>query len=66
MKWMTFYLLGYLLFVGGAILALWKWGLLENLDPVWMLVSILLILGIGVMVAVRSSGRKSNIEIDQV
>jgi FtsH-binding integral membrane protein len=66
MKWMSVYLLGYLLFVGGVTLALWRWGLLENADPTWALVVVLLILGVGVRIAVRSSGRESNIEIDHV
>jgi hypothetical protein len=64
MKWMSVYLLGYLLFVGGVFLALWKWGVLEDMDPVWVMVIVLLSLGFGVMIAVSSSGRKSNIEID--
>ena len=64
MKWMSVYLLGYLLFAGGVFLALWKWGVLESMDPVWVWVIILLSLGFGVMIAVSSSGRKSNIEID--
>jgi hypothetical protein len=64
MKWMSAYLVGYLLFLAGVTLALWKWGVLDHVDPVWATVIVLIALGFGVMIAVSSSGRKSNIEID--
>ncbi len=64
MRWISVYLLGYVLLMGGVILALWKWGILDELGPFWTLVSALIVLGIGVMVAVSHSGRKETIEID--
>jgi hypothetical protein len=63
MKWMSIYLLGYVLFMGGVFLALWQWGVLENMGPVWTMVVVLIALGMGVMVAVANSGRKENIQI---
>ena len=64
MKWMSVYLLGYLLFVAGLFIALWKWGVLDEMGPTWTLVAVLVALGFGIMISVSSSGRKSNIEID--
>ena len=64
MKWMSAYLLGYLLLMTGVGLALWKLGVLERMDPTWRWVTGLVLLGLGVMVAVSNSGRKENIEID--
>jgi hypothetical protein len=63
-KWFSLYLLGYAIFALGLGLALWKWGVLEELGPFWTGVSVLFVLGIGVMIAVSNSGRKSNVEID--
>ena len=64
MKWMSAYLIGYLLLMTGVGLALWKLGVLERMDPTWRWVTALVLLGLGVMVAVSNSGRKENIEID--
>ena len=64
MKWMSAYLLGYLLLMGGVCIALWKWGVIERMDPAWRWVAVLIVLGVGIMVAVSNSGRKENIEID--
>lgn len=64
MKWMSAYLIGYLLLMTGLFLALWKLGVIENMDPTWRWVTVLVVLGVGVMVAVSNSGRKENIEID--
>jgi hypothetical protein len=62
-KWTSLYFLGYLLFMGGVFLALWKWGILEDIGPTWTAIAVLISLGIGVMIAVANSGRKENIEV---
>jgi hypothetical protein len=63
MKWMSLYLVGYLLFMAGVFLALWKWDILDQIGPSWTLVAVLVALGMGVMIAVSNSGRKENVEI---
>ena len=63
MKWMSVYLIGYLLFMAGVFVALWKWEILDQIGPTWTLVAVLVALGLGVMVAVSNSGRKENIEV---
>ena len=35
MKWTGMYLLGYVIFVGGLIAALWKLGILANIGTTW-------------------------------
>jgi hypothetical protein len=62
-KWMSVYLLGYLIFMAGVFIALWKMDVLEEIGPTWTTVSVLVALGIGVMIAVSNSGRKENVEI---
>jgi hypothetical protein len=63
MKWMSIYLVGYLIFMAGVFIALWKLDVLEEIGPTWTGVAVLLAIGIGVMIAVSNSGRKENIEI---
>ena len=63
MKWMSVYLLGYLLFMAGVFVALWKWEVFRTIGPTWTLAIVLAALGLGVMVAVSNSGRKENIEV---
>jgi hypothetical protein len=65
MKWMGLYLLGYVIFVGGVIAALWKMGVLERLGATWTIIGLVIAVGIGIMVAVTSSGRKSIVEVDE-
>ena len=64
MKWMSAYLIGYLILMGGVFIALWKWGVIDDMGPTWTLVSVLIALGLGIMVAVSNSGRKENITVD--
>ena len=64
MKWTGMYLLGFLLFMGGVFLALWKWGVLDRMGSTWVVVSALVVVGTGLMFAVANSGRKETIEID--
>ena len=64
MKWMSVYLAGYLLVLGGVVLALWKLGVWDSVDSTWRWIIGLVAAGIGLMIAVGQSGRKENIEID--
>ncbi|MEO8802309.1 MAG: hypothetical protein ABI304_13145 [Rudaea sp.] len=65
MKWIGVYLTGFVILVGGILAALWKLGILGSIQPIWILIGMMIILGIGIMLAVGQSGRKENIEIDR-
>ena len=65
MKWTGVYLLGYLILIGGLLAALWKLGVLDAIGMTWTLIGVVIAIGIGIMVAVSSSGSKENIEIDR-
>jgi hypothetical protein len=65
MKWTGMYLLGYVIFVGGLIAALWKLGILANIGTTWTVIGVVILIGIGIMVSVASSGTKESIEIDR-
>jgi hypothetical protein len=64
MKWMGLYLLGYVIFVGGVIAALWKMGVLERLGTTWTIIGLVIAVGVGIMIAVTSSGEKRIVEVD--
>ncbi len=65
MKWTGMYLLGYVIFVGGLIAALWKLGILERLGTTWTVIGVVIAIGIGIMMAVTGSGEKKTIEVDR-
>jgi membrane associated rhomboid family serine protease len=65
MKWTGVYLLGYVILIGGVLAALWKLGILARIDTTWILIGVVIAIGIGIMIAVTSSGSKQNIEIDR-
>jgi hypothetical protein len=65
MKWTGFYLVGYIILMAGLLAALWKMGVLASIGVAWSLIGVTIAIGIGVMLAVTSSGRKENIEINR-
>ena len=65
MKWAGMYLVGFILLVGGILAALWKLGLLAGITPVWAMIGLAIIVGIGIMISVANSGTKENIQIDR-
>jgi hypothetical protein len=65
MKWTGLYFLGYVIFIGGVLAALWKTGVLASVGAFWTGVGIVIAIGLGIMFAVASSGVKENIQIDK-
>jgi hypothetical protein len=64
MKWTSVYFLGYAVFMVGVFMALWKFGVLEDLGSTWTAILVILALGLGLMIAVANGGRKENISVD--
>jgi hypothetical protein len=64
MKFATLYLVGYVIFVVGVLLALWRWGILERVGAAWTGIGLVIAVGIGVMLSIGSGDRKT-IEIDR-
>jgi hypothetical protein len=65
MKWTGIYLIGYVILIAGLVAALWKIGILASIGVAWTLIGVVIAIGIGIMLAVSSSGRKDNIEINR-
>lgn len=65
MKWSGMYLVGYLIFIGGVVAALWKLGVLERVGATWTIIGLVIAAGIGVMLAVGGGGEKRIVEINR-
>jgi hypothetical protein len=62
MKFASWYLIGYAVFLAGVAAALWKLGILQRLGTEWTLIGLVIAIGVGVMLAI--GGRRA-IEIDR-
>jgi hypothetical protein len=54
MRFIHLYLVGYFILVIGAGLALWQAGVLQRIAPVWLGIAVLVVLGLGIILAVTS------------
>ena len=54
MKFIHLYLIGYFVLVTGAGLALWEAGLLHHVRAIWVLITALIVVGLGVVLAIGS------------
>ena len=64
MKWTGMFLFGYIVVIGGLLAALWKLGVLASIGATWTVIGVVILIGLGIMIAVSRSGSKENIEID--
>jgi hypothetical protein len=65
MKWAGMYFVGFIILIGAVFAALWKLGVLQNIQTAWILIGLAALIGIGFMVAVTKSGSKEQIQIDR-
>ena len=65
MKWTGMFFVGYIILMGGVLAALWKLGILANIGTTWTLIGVVIVIGIGIMLAVSNSGTKENIDINR-
>jgi hypothetical protein len=63
MKWISVFLVGYIVFLGGVAAALWKLGVLERIGAGWTAIGAVIAIGIGLMISLRGSGEKQTIDI---
>jgi hypothetical protein len=64
-KWAGMFLVGFIILMGGILAALWKLGILERIGTTWTIIGVVIAVGLGIMIAVGSSGAKENIQIDR-
>jgi len=65
MEFTGVYLVGYVILIIGALLALWKTGVLASVGPVWTAIGVVIAIGLGIMMSVANSGKKETIEVDK-
>jgi len=65
MKWAGMYLVGFVILIGGVLAALWKLGILQNIETTWIVIGVVILVGVGIMVSVANSGAKDNIQIER-
>lgn len=65
MKWASMYFAGFVILIGGGLAALWKLGVLQNVETSWILIGVSILVGLGIMISVANSGTKENIQIDR-
>jgi hypothetical protein len=54
MRFIHLYLIGYVVLVIGAALALWQAGVLARVSGVWIAIGLIIAVGLGIMLAVTS------------
>ena len=54
MRFIHLFLIGYFILVAGAVMALWKAGVLAHVSGVWVAIGATIAVGVGIMLAVSS------------
>ena len=54
MRFINMYFVGWIIFVFGVTLALWKAGILSHVAPAWIAIGLVIALGVGIMFSVGS------------
>jgi hypothetical protein len=65
MKWVSLFLVGYVVFIIGVTAALWKLGIIDRIGAGWTAIGLVIAIGLGVMFSISGSGDKRTIEIDR-
>jgi len=54
MRFIHLYLIGYFILLIGAGLALWKAGVLARVPAIWVLISAIIVIGLGLLLSVTA------------
>ena len=54
MRFIHLFLIGYTVLIIGVGLALWQLGILQGIEPIWIAIGLLIVIGIGIMLSVMS------------
>ncbi len=55
MRFVHLYLIGYFLLVIGAGLALWQAGILARISTMWLMITAIIVIGLGILLAATST-----------
>ena len=65
MKWLNVYMVGYLIFLGGVVAALWKLKIIERIGAGWTVIGLVIAIGLGIMLGVATAGSRGDIRINK-
>jgi hypothetical protein len=54
MRYVHLYLVGYFILIVGALAALWYGGVLQQISAAWVVISLVIAAGLGVMLAISA------------
>jgi hypothetical protein len=54
MRFIHLYLIGYFVLVLGAVMAMWKAGILTHVGGMWIAIGVIIAVGLGIMLAVTA------------
>ena len=54
MQFINLYLIGYVVFLIGGLLALWYAGMLQAIAPAWIVIGLVIAVGLGIMLSVSA------------
>ena len=54
MRFVNVYLVGYIVLVIGALLALWYGGVLRHVAPMWIVIGLVIAAGLGIMLSISA------------
>jgi len=54
-RFVQIYLIGYFVLVAGALLALWRAGILARVGAPWIAIGLIVVVGLGIVLAVTSA-----------
>jgi hypothetical protein len=54
MRFVNIYLVGYVVLLIGALLALWQGGVLRHVSAMWVLIGLVIAVGLGIMLSVSA------------
>jgi hypothetical protein len=65
MKFIHLFLVGYFVLIVGVGLALWQMGVLGKVAPIWIVISVIVAAGVGIMISVSSGKPTLTEEIEK-
>lgn len=58
MKWVGTYLVGFVIVIGAVLAALWRLGVLQNIETIWIVIGVAALVGLGIMISVPIAGSR--------
>jgi hypothetical protein len=64
-RFINLFLIGYCVLIAGLCLAMWQLGVFRHVAPIWLGIGVLVAVGLGIMMSVRSGKPTITEEVDR-